>query len=100
MNPNFFGSAHTRLIDKPINDACVSHQRITNQYPTTELRCQKAVPSLARRAQDPKHLRHERLLSSLSGQPRATQIKTPICCTGTAERPHLVKRQCSTTGGK
>ena len=44
----------------------------------TELRRQKAVQSLARRAQEPEHLPYERLLSSLGGQLRQLKSTHPF----------------------
>ena len=70
MNNTFCGSAPTRLIDKSINNAlrivtgCLRPTPTDNLFilsgiQPTELRCQKAIQSLARRAQEPKHLLHE-----------------------------------------
>ena len=67
-------SAHTRLIDRPINDAlrlvtgCLRPTATDDLYTLacvqpSELRRKGATLSLARRAQDPKHMLHERLLS-------------------------------------
>ena len=70
----WYHSAHTRLIDRPINDAlrlvtgCLRPTPTADLYALagiqpSELRPKRATLSLARRAQDPKHMLHERLLS-------------------------------------
>ena len=67
-------SAHTRLIDKPINDAlrlvagCVRPTPTDNLFVVsgitpTKLRRKRATLSLACRAQEPGHLLHDRLTS-------------------------------------
>ena len=78
-------SAHTRLIDRPINDAlrlvtgCLRPTPTDDLYALaaiqpSELRRKRATLSLARRAQDPKHMLHERLLSPPYGGHR--QLKS------------------------
>ena len=72
--PVWCRSPHTRLIDRPINDAlrlvtgCLRPTPTDDLYALagiqpSELRRKGATLSLARRAQDPKHMLHERLLS-------------------------------------
>ena len=76
--------AFTRLMNKPINDAlcivteCLHPTPMDNflylsRHPT-ELRLQKAVLYLARHAEEPEHLLHKRLLSSLDV--RLQQLKS------------------------
>ena len=72
--PVWCRSAHTRLINKPINDAlrivtgCLRPTPTDNLFVLagilpTELRRKRATLSLARRAQGPEHLLNKRLLS-------------------------------------
>ena len=72
--PVWCRSAHTRLINKPINDALSIVTGCMRSTPTdnlfvlagilpTELRRERAMLSLACRAQEPEHLLNERLLS-------------------------------------
>ena len=88
-------SAHTRLINKPINDAlrimtgCLHPIPIDNfiilaGILPTELRCQRAMLSLDCRAQGPQHILNKRLLSPVD-ETSTAYIETPFCacCTGT-----------------
>ena len=72
--PAWCSSAHTRIIDTPINDAlrlvtgCLPPTQTNDLYvlagiQPSELRHKRAILSLARRAQDPNHILRERLLS-------------------------------------
>ena len=87
--PVWCRSAHTRLIDKIINDALDIVTRCLSSTPTdnlfilsgiqpTELLRQKTVLSLARHAQEPEHLLYERLLSPLGGQLRKHKSRHPF----------------------
>ena len=87
--PVWCRSAHTRLIDKPINDAlrivtgCLRPTPIDNLFVLagilpTELRRKKAVLSLARRAQGPESILHERLLSLPYGGNRQLKSRHPF----------------------
>ena len=82
-------SAHTRLIDRPINDAlrlvtgCLRLAQIDDLYvlagiQASELRRKRATLSLARRAQDPKHILHEKLLSPPCGGHRQLKSRRPF----------------------
>ena len=75
--PVWCRSAHTRLIDRPVNDALRLVTECLRPTPTddlyaladiqpSELRRKRATLSLARRAQDPKHMFHEIMRGSCS----------------------------------
>ena len=83
--PVWCRSAHTRLIDRPTNDAfclvtgCLLPTPTDDLYALariqpSKLRRKRATLSLAHRAQDPKHMLHERLLSPSYGGHR--QLKS------------------------
>ena len=87
--PVWCRSAHTRLIDRPINDAlrivtgCLLPTPTDNLYVLagilpSELRRKKAVLSLACRAQEPEHLLYDRLLSSPYGGHRQLKSRHPF----------------------
>ena len=82
-------SAHTRLIDKPINDALRLVTACLRPTPTdnlfvpsgitpTELRRKRATLSLACRAQEPGHLLHDRLTSHPYGELRQLKSRHPF----------------------
>ena len=82
-------SARTRLIDRPINDAlrlvtgCLRPTPTDDLYALAgiqpfELRRKRATLFLARRAQDPKHMLDERLLSSPNGGHRQLKSRRPF----------------------
>ena len=87
--PIWCRSAHTRFIDRPINDAlrlvtgCLRPTPTDDLYALagiqpSELRRKRATLSLARRAQDPKHMLHERLLSPPYGGHRQLKSRRPF----------------------
>ena len=87
--PVWSRSAHTRLIDKPINDAlrivtgCLRPTPTDNLYvlagiQPSELRRKQAVLSLACRAQEPEHLLHNRLSSLPYGGHRQLKSRHPF----------------------
>ena len=87
--PVWCRSAHTRLIDRPINDAlrlvtgCLRLTSTDDLYTfagiqPSELRRKGATLHLARRAQDPKHMLHERLSSPPYGGHRQLKSRRPF----------------------
>ena len=82
-------SAHTRLIDRPINNAlrlvtgCLRPTPTDDLYTLaciqpSELRRKRATLPLARRAQDPKHMFHEMLLFPPYGGHRQLKSRRPF----------------------
>ena len=87
--PAWCRSAHTRLIDTPINAAlrlvtgCLRSTPTDNLYALSdilpsELRRKRATLSLALRAQEPEHLLHNRLLSHPYGGHRQLKSRRPF----------------------
>ena len=87
--PAWCRSAHTRLIDRPINDVlrlvieCLQPTQTDDLYvladiQLSKLRRKRATLSYARRSQDPKHILHERLLSSSYGGHRQLKSRRPF----------------------
>ena len=82
-------SAHTRLVDRPINDTlrlvtgCLRPTPTDDLYAPagiqpSQLRRKRTTLSYARRAQDPKHMLHERLLSPPYGGHRQLKSRLPF----------------------
>ena len=87
--PVWCRSAHTRLIDRPINEALRLVTGCLRPTPTdnlnalsgilpSELRRKRATLSLARRAQEPNHLLHDRLMSHPYGGYRNLKSRHPF----------------------
>ena len=87
--PVWSRSAHTRLIDKTINDALCLVTGCLRPTPTdnlfvlsgitpTELRRKRATRFLACRAQEPGHLLHDRLMSHIYGGYRQLKSRHPF----------------------
>ena len=87
--PVWCRSPHTRLFNRPINDALRLVTGCLRPTPTddlyvlagiqpSELRRKRATLSLARRAQDPKHMLHERLLSPPHRGHRQLKFRRPF----------------------
>ena len=96
--PVWCRSAHTRVIDKLINDALRIVTRCLRPTPTDNLflSCQasnqmsfaaKSRTVLARRAQEPKHFRYKRLLSPLGRQLHQLKSRHPFVPSA-LELPH------------
>jgi len=85
--PVWCRSKNTRLVDKPIHDAlrlvtgCLrstDNLFVLAGITLTELGRKRATLSLARRAMDPEHLLHDRLLFTPTTQQREIKSRHPI----------------------